>query len=81
MLTSWIIVAFMIVLVFFATRRWEMVPRGIQNAVEAAVEAFYNLVVGVAGESKTDAASSPSSPPSSSWCSSSTGSRSFPSSP
>jgi F-type H+-transporting ATPase subunit a len=50
MLTSWIIVAFMIIFVFFATRRWELVPRGIQNAVEAAVEAFYNLVVGVAGE-------------------------------
>jgi F-type H+-transporting ATPase subunit a len=50
MLTSWIIVAMMIVFVFFATRRWEIVPRGIQNAVEAAVEAFYNLVVGVAGE-------------------------------
>jgi F-type H+-transporting ATPase subunit a len=50
MLTSWIIVALMIVFVFFATRRWELVPRGIQNAIEAAVEAFYNLVVGVAGE-------------------------------
>ena len=50
MLTSWIMVAFMIILVFFATRRWEMVPRGIQNVTEAAVEAFYNLVVGVAGE-------------------------------
>jgi F-type H+-transporting ATPase subunit a len=50
MLTSWIIVAIMIVGVFFATRRWELVPRGIQNTVEAAVEAFYNLVVGVAGE-------------------------------
>jgi F-type H+-transporting ATPase subunit a len=50
MLTSWIIVAFLIILVYFATRRWEMVPRGIQNATEAAVEAFYNLVVGVAGE-------------------------------
>jgi len=50
MLTSWLMVAFMITLVFFATRRWEMVPRGVQNATEAAVEAFYNLVVGVAGE-------------------------------
>jgi len=50
MLTSWIMVAFMVILVFFATRRWEIVPRGIQNGTEAAVEAFYNLVVGVAGE-------------------------------
>jgi F-type H+-transporting ATPase subunit a len=52
MLTSWIMVAFMIILVFFATRRWEMVPRGIQNVTEGAVEAFYNLVVGVAGEER-----------------------------
>ena len=50
MLTSWLVVAFMIVAVFFATRRWEMVPRGVQNVAEAAVEAFYNLVTGVAGE-------------------------------
>ena len=50
MLTSWLVVAFMIVAVFFATRRWEMVPRGVQNLAEAAVEAFYNLVTGVAGE-------------------------------
>ena len=50
MLTSWIMVASMLIFVFFATRRWEMVPRGIQNGIEAAVEAFYNLVVGVAGE-------------------------------
>jgi F-type H+-transporting ATPase subunit a len=50
MLTSWILVAFMIIFVFFATRRWELIPSGIQNVVEAGVEAFYNLVVGVAGE-------------------------------
>ncbi len=50
MLTSWLVVGFLIVAVYFATRRWEMVPRGIQNVVEAAVEAFYNLVTGVAGE-------------------------------
>jgi F-type H+-transporting ATPase subunit a len=50
MLTSWIVVAFLIIAVYFATRRWEMVPRGVQNVVEAVVEAFYNLVVSVAGE-------------------------------
>jgi F-type H+-transporting ATPase subunit a len=52
MITSWIITIFLIVLVFLSTRRWEMVPRGAQNVVEAVVEAFYNLVVGVAGEAK-----------------------------
>jgi F-type H+-transporting ATPase subunit a len=50
MLTSWFVVAFLIALVYFVTRRWEMVPRGAQNVVEAVVEAFYNLVVSVAGE-------------------------------
>ncbi len=50
MITSWIVVATMIVVVFLATRRWDMVPRGAQNVVEAIVEAFYTLVVNVGGE-------------------------------
>lgn len=50
MITSWLIVAIVIIAVFFATRRWELVPHGVQNVVEAIVEAFYNLVVSVAGE-------------------------------
>ncbi len=50
MITSWIVVAIMIVIVFFSTRRWEMVPRGAQNVVEGVVEAFYTLVTNVAGE-------------------------------
>ncbi len=50
MLTSWLVVAFLIIVVFLSTRRWELVPRGAQNVVEAVVEAFYNLVVNVAGE-------------------------------
>src|SRR5438093_2676953 len=50
MLTSWLVVLTMIIVVFLATRRWELVPRGAQNVVEAVVEAFFNLVVNVAGE-------------------------------
>ena len=50
MLTSWIVVGFLVIGVFLATRRWEMVPRGAQNVVEGAGEAFYNFVVSVAGE-------------------------------
>jgi F-type H+-transporting ATPase subunit a len=50
MFTSWIITAILLITVFLCTRRWEMVPRGVQNVVEAVVEAFYGLVVGVAGE-------------------------------
>ncbi len=50
MITSWIVVTTMILVVLLATRRWELVPRGAQNAIEAVVEAFYNLVINVAGE-------------------------------
>ncbi len=49
-ITSWLVVATIIVAVYFATRRWEMVPRGAQNFIEGAAEAFYNLIVNVAGE-------------------------------
>ncbi len=50
MVTSWFVVVFIIVFFFLATRRWGLVPSGLQNFVEAALEAFYNLVVNVAGE-------------------------------
>ena len=50
MITSWIVVIVMVVLVFFMTRRWELVPRGAQNFLEALIEGFYNLVTNVAGE-------------------------------
>jgi len=50
MITSWLVVAIMITVVFLTTRRWEMVPRGAQNVVEGIVEAFYTLVTNVAGE-------------------------------
>jgi F-type H+-transporting ATPase subunit a len=50
MITSWIIVAFLIVVVVVTTRRWDIVPSGVQNVVEAIGEAFYNVVVGIAGE-------------------------------
>ena len=50
MITSWIVVILVVVGVFLMTRRWELVPRGAQNVVEAILEAFYNLVTGIAGE-------------------------------
>ena len=49
-LTSWIVVLVLIAVVYLGTRRRELVPRGFQNVFEAALEAFYNLVVSVAGE-------------------------------
>jgi F-type H+-transporting ATPase subunit a len=50
LLSSWITTAVLIVLFFLATWRMSLVPRGLQNVVEVAVEALYNFVVGVAGE-------------------------------
>jgi len=49
-LTSWIVVLTIIIIVYFGTRRRDLVPRGFQNVFEAAIEAFYGLVVSVAGE-------------------------------
>src|SRR5437870_9770453 len=49
MITSWLVVAILIITVYLTTRRWEMVPRGAQNVVEGIGEAFYNLVLNVAG--------------------------------
>jgi F-type H+-transporting ATPase subunit a len=50
MITSWIIVAFLILIVFLGTRRWDLAPSGVQNVVEAVGEAFYDLVTAIAGE-------------------------------
>ena len=50
MITSWIVVILMVVGVFLMTRRWELVPRGAQNFLEAILEGFYNVVTGIAGE-------------------------------
>ncbi len=53
MITSWVVVALILItIVFISTRKWNIVPGGVQNFVEAVVEAFYNLVVGIAGEEK-----------------------------
>ena len=49
-MTSWIVVIIMVVMVYVGTRRRDLVPRGVQNIFEAALEAFYSLVVSVAGE-------------------------------
>ncbi len=49
-MTSWIVVVIMVVLVYVGTRRRDLVPRGVQNFFEATLEAFYSLVVSVAGE-------------------------------
>ncbi len=50
MFTSWFVVLFLILLAFFVGRSLSLVPSGFSGAVEAAVEAFYGIVVQVAGE-------------------------------
>jgi F-type H+-transporting ATPase subunit a len=49
-ITSWIVIIFISIFAYAATRRMSLVPRGIQNLFEAIVEAIYNLVVNTAGE-------------------------------
>ena len=49
LLSAWFVSLLLIAVFFFATRRMEVVPRGLQNFVEAGVEALYNFVQGVAG--------------------------------
>jgi F-type H+-transporting ATPase subunit a len=49
-MTSWIVVIIIMVVVYVGTRRRDLVPRGMQNFFEAALEAFYSLVVSIAGE-------------------------------
>lgn len=48
--TAWIVVIFLLVVAYFATRRMELIPSGLQNAAEAVVEALYDLVVNTAGD-------------------------------
>mgnify|MGYP001205540979 CR=1 FL=1 len=50
MFTSWFVVLFLVVIGVSVGRRLSVVPSGFSGAVEAAVEAFYNIVVQVAGE-------------------------------
>lgn len=47
---TWLTMLVLILVAFFATRKMKLVPSGLQNAVEAIVEMFYNFVERVAGE-------------------------------
>jgi F-type H+-transporting ATPase subunit a len=51
LLTTWICMGFIILVAWLGTRRMELVPTGLQNLVETAVEIFYDGVARVrAGE-------------------------------
>ena len=49
LLSAWAVSLLLIAVFFFATRRMELVPRGLQNFVEAGMEVLYNFVQSVAG--------------------------------
>lgn len=49
LLTTWLTMLFLIVFAILATRRMELVPKGLQNATEMIIEALYGLVEDVAG--------------------------------
>jgi F-type H+-transporting ATPase subunit a len=49
-ITSWIVIIFIALFAYAATRRMALVPSGIQNLFEAILEALRNLVIGTAGE-------------------------------
>jgi F-type H+-transporting ATPase subunit a len=49
-LTAWIAIVLMAIVTYFGFRNVQLIPRGLQNFLEMAMEAFYNMVVGTAGE-------------------------------
>ena len=49
---TWITIVIVIIMVYFGTRKRELIPAGIQNFVEWAVEGIQNLVVGAVGKEK-----------------------------
>ena len=48
--TSLTVVIVLAIVAFAATRNVAMIPRGLQNVVEAVMDAFYNICVNTAGE-------------------------------
>ena len=50
LLTSWCIVAFIVILAFFSGRSLKMMPSGWQNFIESIIEGIHGLVVNTAGE-------------------------------
>ncbi|MEW6034561.1 MAG: FoF1 ATP synthase subunit a [Chloroflexota bacterium] len=52
MITAWLTTIVLVVLFWIATRRMKLVPRGLQNLMEWAVEMLLNFVEGVVGKEK-----------------------------
>lgn len=52
LLCTWLVILTLVGLMYLATRRRDLVPRGFQNFSEWAVESLLNLVEGVSGKTK-----------------------------
>ncbi|GCE18013.1 F0F1 ATP synthase subunit A [Dictyobacter kobayashii] len=52
LLCTWISIICLFVVLYFGTRRQDLIPTGLQNALEWLVEFLQNLVEGVAGKEK-----------------------------
>lgn len=52
LLATWITIVALIAVFFFGTRRRDLIPSGLQNFLEWAVEMLMGLVVGVSGQEK-----------------------------
>ncbi len=50
LLTTWLVTLILLTIAYFATRKVTMVPHGVQNVAEAAVEALHDLVFSLAPE-------------------------------
>ena len=49
---TWITIVLVVIIVYFGTRKRDLIPAGIQNFVEWGVEGIQNLVVGAVGKEK-----------------------------
>jgi len=49
---TWITIVLLVIVVYFGTRKRDLIPSGFQNFVEWGVEGINNLVVGVVGKEK-----------------------------
>ena len=50
LITSWVVVAIVIIAAFFSGRNLQWIPSGWQNFIEAIIEGIHSLVVSTAGE-------------------------------
>lgn len=52
LLVSWAVIIFLVIIAFLVNRKVDLVPKGLQNVVEYALEAIYNLINGVTHDRK-----------------------------